>query len=45
LKAVTAEGNQINIADVKTLPVDDLGIGKILTLRLLNDKGEEVSKT
>jgi hypothetical protein len=39
------EGCQVNIADVKTLPVDDLGIGKVLSLRLLNSKGEEVSKS
>jgi hypothetical protein len=39
------EGNQVNLADVKTLPVDDLGIGKVLSLRLLNSKGEEVSKS
>jgi hypothetical protein len=39
------EGNQVNLADVKTLPVDDLGIGKVLSLRLMNSKGEEVSKS
>lgn len=43
-KGVT-DGTQINLKDCRTLPVDDLGIGKVLSLRLLNSRGQEVAKS
>lgn len=39
------DGSQLNLKDCRTLPVDDLSIGKVLTLRLLNTRGEEVAKS